>query len=252
MGLDYNYKIEIAYDGSKYQGWQQLGGEHRKNTIQGILADVLSDFCKESVNLIGASRTDAKVHAKGQVANFHTNRKLQKEDILSFNQSLPPDIQVLSLKKVPKEFHSRYSALGKQYQYQIYCKDKPTPFLRHQCLFLEGELDISAMREASKVLIGKYDFAGFASQMNDKRSTVKTITEIEITKQENLIIITYEGEGFLYHMLRIITGTLIEIGLHKRTLESLKEIIRTGNRSLAGPTVEGKGLCLTKIYYKNI
>ena len=248
----YNYKLVIAYDGTRYQGWQQLGGDKRKSTIQGILSDLLSEYCKEPINLIGAGRTDAKVHAKGQVANFYTTMKLDEEVLLAWNQSLPSDIQIISLKMVPEAFHSRYSAIAKQYQYQIYCKEKPTPFLRNHCLVLEGTLDIKAMREASKILLGNHDFAGFASQMSDGRSTRKTITKIDFITDGNLLTIVYEGDGFLYHMIRILTGTLIEIGLHKRSMESLEMILKTGDRSLAGPTVEGKGLFLTKVTYKNI
>ncbi len=248
----YNYKLEIAYDGTRYQGWQQLGGASRNNTIQGILTDLFTEYCKENINLIGVGRTDAKVHAKSYVANFHTTKKLDEKIILQWNKSLPPDLQILSLKRVSETFHSRYSAIGKQYQYQIYCMDKVPPFIRNHCLSLEESLDIKAMEEAAKILIGRHDFAGFASQMSDGRSTVKTVTDIQIMKQGHLVTIVYEGDGFLYHMLRIVTGTLIEVGLHKRTADSLKEILKTGNRSLAGPTVDGKGLCLTKIYYKNI
>ena len=246
---NYNYKLEIAYDGTRYQGWQQLGGDSRNRTIQGILTDFLEAYCMESINLIGAGRTDAKVHARGQVANFHTSVRIEEKILLQWNQSLPPDIQILSIKRVPEVFHSRYSAIGKRYRYQIYCMEKPSPFLRNYCLALEESLDIQAMKEASEVLIGKHDFAGFASQMHDGRTTFKTIKEIQIMKEGNLITIEYEGDGFLYHMLRIVTGTLIETGLHKRTPESLKEILRTGDRSLAGPTVEAKGLSLLKIYY---
>lgn len=245
----YNYKLEIAYDGTRYQGWQQLGKERVSGTIQGILTEVLATYLKEPVKLIGAGRTDAKVHAKGQVANFHTTKKLDEKVLLEWNQSLPPDIQILSLLQVPEQFHSRYMATGKQYEYQIYCGDKPAPFLRNHCLTLKEHLDIEAMQEAARILEGRHDFMGFASHMSDGRSTVKTIKAITITEKGPLVTIVYEGDGFLYHMLRIITGTLIEIGLHKREKESLIEILSRKDRTLAGPTVEGKGLCLTKIYY---
>lgn len=247
--MTYNYKLEIAYDGTKYQGWQQLGGESQGVTIQGQVTEVLTGYLREPIKLIGAGRTDAKVHAKGQVANFHTTKKLEQKALLEWNQSLPADIQILSLTQVPEQFHSRYMATGKQYEYQIYCEDKPTPFLRNHCLALNEKLDIVKMQEAARILEGRHDFAGFASQMSDGRSTVKTITDITITKKGPLVTIIYEGDGFLYHMLRIITGTLIEVGLNKRNKESLKEILKAGDRSLAGPTVDGKGLCLRKIYY---
>ncbi len=250
--IDYNYKLEIAYEGTHYQGWQQLGGDSRNNTIQGILANVLTAYCKEPINLIGAGRTDSGVHALGQVANFRTTKVLEQKVLLQWNQNLPPDIQILSLKRMPEDFHSRYSAIGKQYRYQIYCGGKVSPFLRNQCIFMEENLDISRMQKAARILIGRHDFAGFASQMRDGRPTVKTISEIRFSQQDNLVTIIYEGDGFLYHMLRIVTGTLIEVGLHKRSLESLRTILETRDRSLAGPTIAAKGLCLTKIYYKNM
>ncbi len=248
----FNYRIEIAYQGTHYQGWQMLGGGNRGNTIQGILVELLSETCGEAIHLIGAGRTDANVHAKGQVANFYTSHCCTEDMLLQWNRKLPHDIQILSIKQVPMDFHSRYSAVAKQYEYQIYCEGKPSPFVRNTCLAVEGSLDIDAMRQAAELLIGTHDFAGFASQMSDGRSTIKTISHISIHKQGQLLTITYEGDGFLYHMLRIITGTLVEIGCHKRDKDSIIEVLKTKKRSLAGPTVDGKGLCLVKIYYKNI
>lgn len=250
--ISYNYKIQIAYDGTRYQGWQLLGGESRATTIQGILTDFISEYCNEPVNLIGAGRTDAAVHATGQVANFYTTKDLEEGLLTQWNQNLPSDIQIVSLEKVPDKFHSRYDAIGKQYQYQIYCKGKPTPFLRNHCLAVDENLDLKAMREAASLLVGKHDFAGFASPMSDGRTTIKTITGIRLIENDNLLTIVYEGDGFLYHMLRIITGTLIEVGQHIRSVDSIKEVLRTLDRRLAGPTVDGKGLILTKVYYKNM
>ena len=245
----YNYKIEIAYQGTCYLGWQQLGGEERSNTIQGILNALLSDICGEKVHLIGASRTDANVHALGQVANFHTSHKCTEDMLPAWNRGLPADIQILSLEQVSKDFHSRYAAVAKQYEYQIYCEGKPSPFKRNTCLEVNDSLNIDAMRKAAILLTGTHDFAGFASQMPDGRSTIKTISSIGMEKQGQLLTITYEGDGFLYHMIRILTGTLIEIGLHKREANSIREIFDSRDRRLAGPTIDGKGLCLKKVYY---
>lgn len=245
-----NIKLTIKYNGTRYQGWQRLGGEDSALTIQGILEEKAGELLGEKVALIGSGRTDAGVHAYGQVANFHTKKKIDCHAFLSeMNQRLPRDIQIVLAEPVSEEFHSRYSAVSKTYEYHIAAGDTPNVFARETSLLITEPLDLAAMRKAATFLVGTHDYAGFASKMPDKRPTVKTISDIQIRKEDTLLIITYEGDGFLYNMVRIMTGTLLEVGVGKRSPESIQEVLRTKNRQLAGKTVEGKGLFLSKAVY---
>ncbi|MDO5519214.1 MAG: tRNA pseudouridine(38-40) synthase TruA [bacterium] len=246
----YNVKMSVMYDGSRFQGWQRLGNGKENETIQGILERCISDILEEEVMVIGSGRTDAGVHAYGQVANVHITKELDLNEFQNqINQSLPKEIQVYGLEYVANQFHSRYDATSKYYEYHIGIGEVESPFYRKQRLYVREELNLDLMRKAAEYLCGTHDFTGFSSTMKDGRNTVKTIYEIEIMKEKDQIIISYHGDGFLYNMVRILTGTLLEIGQGDRTPESILTIFEKGDRQYAGKTVEGKGLFLKKVVY---
>ena len=243
-----NYRIKIQYDGSRYRGWQRQQGE--KNTIQGRIEQVLSKQMGFPVTIDGAGRTDAGVHAKEQVANFRLNTEKttqQLQDVL--NEYLPEDIRILKVEQAGERFHSRLSATGKVYEYHLLKKDCFDVFARKYSWQMEECLSLDAMKKTASCLLGRHDFKGFCSKSSKKKSTVRILTGIDIRETENDIYITYEGNGFLYNMVRIITGTLVEAGTGRRTPESVLEILEKGERSLAGETAPAKGLKLLKVRY---
>lgn len=245
-----NIKLIIKYNGTRYQGWQRLGNEQKASSIQGILEEAAGSIIGEKVTLTGSGRTDAGVHAYGQVANFHTKKAVDCSRLRTeLNQVLPKDIQIVEACEVASSFHSRYSAVSKCYEYHIETGPYQSVFSRETSLHVKGSLDLAAMRKGASYLTGTHDFAGFSSKMPDGRGTVKTISKVEIIKEQNQILLRYEGDGFLYNMVRIMTGTLLEIGLGQRSPESILEVFSTKNRQLAGMTVEGKGLFLAKVVY---
>lgn len=242
----------LQYEGTKYQGWQKQ--ESTDNTIQGKLESILSKMACETVEVHGAGRTDAGVHAKGQVAHF----KLPKEkfadksegEIMEYiNKYLPEDIAVISLKEAGERFHARLNAIGKIYQYRIINSNIPHVFDRRYVYVIEKSLNIEKMREAAKLLVGTHDFKAFTSTKRGKKSTVRTIERIDIQKTGDEIMLTYKGDGFLYHMVRILTGTLIEIGLLERKPESILEIFASMDRKNAGILAPAKGLTLLEVLY---
>ena len=205
-----NYKMILQYDGTRYNGWQKQG--NTDNTIQGKLETLLSRIAGEPVEIHGAGRTDAGVHAAGQVANakFHTD--LSDEELLqTINHYLPEDIEVTSLARMPERFHSRLNAVDKTYEYRIVIDGRKHVFERKYVYFPEAPLDVEKMKEASKAFIGTYDFRSFCANKRMKKSTVRTITGIDFCEKDGILIISYTGTGFLYHMVRILTGTLVEV-----------------------------------------
>lgn len=245
-----NIKLEIAYEGTRYQGWQRLGKEQKGSSIQGLLEEVLSTVLGEPLQLIGSGRTDAGVHAFGQVANCHINSKMELQELHSkVNRMLPADIQVLRIEEVGEQFHSRYDAKGKVYEYHLDVREVPDVFIRTRALSVTEPLQVEAMRRAAKRLLGTHDFAGYASKMNDGRTTVKTLYSIELLETKGDIVIRFYGDGFLYNMVRILVGTLLEVGQGKRTEDSVSVPFVTRNRQDAGPTISGIGLYLSKVVY---
>lgn len=243
-----NFKFILQYEGTRYQGWQRQ--ESTDNTIQGKLEKLLSLMCDEKVEVQGSGRTDAGVHALAQVANAHMNTDMTAEEILDYmNRYLPEDIGVISVTEVPERFHSRLNAKGKTYCYQIINGKIPNVFLRRFAYVVEEALDLEAMKKAAGHLIGTHDFKSFTSTKKGKKSTVRTVTGIYFEKEKNVIKITYEGDGFLYHMVRILTGTLLEVGLGKRKPEELPEVLAALDREKAGALVPAKGLTLVEVRY---
>ncbi len=243
-----NIRMILQYDGTRYQGWQKQ--VTTANTIQGKLEELLSRMKGEAVRLHGCGRTDAGVHARCQVANFHTNSNRTEAEILKYvNLYLPDDIRVLSIKEMDGRFHSRLHAKEKTYLYRIHNDAIADVFTRRYTYFFSETLDLDLMRRAAVLLTGTHDYLSFCANRRMKKSTVRTISEIEIKRVGKEIQITYRGNGFLHHMVRIMTGTLLEVGLGQRTPESMTELLASKNRERAGTLVPGQGLTLMEVRY---
>lgn len=242
-----NYKITIQYDGTRYNGWQRQG--NTKNTIQERFENVLFRMCGRKVEIFASGRTDAGVHAEGQVANFKCATEKTCEEIMEYlNRYLPEDIAVTSIAEVEERFHSRMNAVSKTYEYQIAVK-KPNVFIRKYVFAADRTPDVEKMRSAANLLLGKHDFKGFSSVGKTKKSTVRTLNAIEITSKEGIIKIRINGSGFLYNMVRILAGTLFEIGTGKLDETVIHEIFEEKNRKKAGPTLPACGLKLVEVFY---
>ena len=243
-----NYKMTICYDGSRYFGW-----EHQPNTdmtIQGKLETVLNRLTGNEVKLIGAGRTDAGVHARGMTANVWLDPVDDEEEMRrTINQYLPEDICLTDFRQASDRFHSRYNAVGKTYRYSCYVGDAKPVFDRKYVYTLETVPDIDRMRQAADHLMGKHDYASFCGNPKMKKSTVRIVDRIEIRRQGDYLTLTYHGTGFLQYMVRILTGTLLEVGFGKRDPESIPDLIEAKDRRLAGFTAPAKGLCLMEVDY---
>jgi tRNA pseudouridine38-40 synthase len=241
-----NIKITIQYNGKNYCGWQK---QNNSPGIQGTIEKAIFDITREEVKITGSGRTDAGVHALGQVANFKTNSQIPVDRIPNaLNAKLPKDISIVKAEEVDEDFHSRYSAKKKTYRYQIYNSLYRSPIYADISYPVKYDLDIDKMKKEAKSLIGTYDFKGFMSSGSSVTDTVRTIYNIEVSKSEDLIIIEIEGNGFLYNMVRIIAGTLVDIG-RGRITENMSTIIKSKSRSMAGHTAPAHGLFLKKVDY---
>lgn len=243
-----NYKLTLQYDGTRYNGWQRQG--NTDNTIQGKLNEIIGRYLNEEVDLAGSGRTDAGVHAHAQVANFKTKKCFDKEIFLAeVNSFLPQDIRVTAVESVDERFHARLSAVSKTYEYVIDNAPVADVFARKYCYRVEEMLNVEAMRKAASLLIGTHDYISFCGNKKFKKSSVRTVTDIEITKTDGKIRITFTGDGFLQNMVRIMAGTLIEVGLGKREFSSIPAIIEAKSREAAGMMAPPEGLFLKKVYY---
>lgn len=243
-----NIGLIISYDGSRYDGWQKQG--NTKNTIQGKLETVLERMTGVETELHGSGRTDAGVHAKAQVANFYTDSAMSTEEIRDYlNMYLPEDIGVLEVREEAERFHARLCAVEKEYVYRIWNSRLPQVFERKYRYRLSEPLDVERMKRAAEFFLGEHDFKSFCANKRIKKSTVRRVSSIDIETLGEEIRITYRGNGFLYHMVRIMTGTLIEAGLGKREPEEIKEIIEKKDRQAAGYLVPPEGLCLEQVFY---
>ena len=241
-----NIKITIQYNGKNYCGWQK---QNNSPGIQGTIEKAIFDITREEVKITGSGRTDAGVHALGQVANFKINSQIPVDRIPNaLNAKLPKDISIVKAEEVDEDFHSRYSAKKKTYRYQIYNSLYRSPIYADISYPVKYDLDIDKMKKEAKSLIGTYDFKGFMSSGSSVIDTVRTIYNIEVSKSEDLIIIEIEGNGFLYNMVRIIAGTLVDIG-RGRITEKMSTIIESKSRSMAGHTAPAHGLFLKKVDY---
>ena len=242
-----NLRLDICYDGTRYRGWQRLNGED--NTIQGKIETALTRILGESVEISGSGRTDAGVHAKGQVANFHCNNAMPAEDILSqLRRYLPEDIGIYSCKECSERFHARLNAREKTYRYRIWNCAEPCVFERRYVSVMPEPLDLDQMKAAATYFLGEHDFSAFCGNPRFKKSTVRSVRSLEVTQEGAEIRITVTGDGFLHNMVRIMVGTLIEVGRGQRKPESIPDLYG-GKRSDAGFLVPPQGLCLMEVLY---
>lgn len=245
-----NYKLTIEYDGTRYNGWQRLKGND--NTIQSKLETVLSRMTDQAVQVTGAGRTDAGVHARGQVANAFLDTGLEEAEISEYmNRYLPEDIRIIEVKKAEERFHSRFCAKEKLYCYYISTGEKPSVFDRKYVYHIGYMPDLERMREAAAFLIGKHDFKSFCGNKHMKKSSVRDVHSIDIDFDEKngIIKISYRGDGFLQYMIRIITGTLLETGSGRREPSDMEAVLSALDREKAGYTAPPQGLFLEGVYY---
>lgn len=240
-------KLLLEYDGTNYHGWQR---QKNSRTIQEVLEEAISTITGEKIRVTGAGRTDAGVHAAGQVANFKTNTRIPVEKLpYAINSRLPDDIAVKGAWVAPESFHARISAKAKVYSYTIYNAPFPSPLLRNYAYFFPLPLDVDAMKEAANRFVGVHDFSAFMATGSPVKSPVRQVNRLEIDRRQDLLIIEIEANGFLYNMVRIIAGTLVEVGLHKIEPGEVASIIRSGDRERAGKTLPPQGLCLLRVIY---
>lgn len=245
-------KLVVAYDGTAYSGWQlQPNGI----TIEEVLNRELSDLLREEIRVIGASRTDAGVHALGNVAVFDTVARIPGEKIsYALNTRLPEDIRIRGSEEVALDFHPRHCDSEKTYVYRIWNHSFANPMERLYSKFCYYPLDLERMRQGAECLVGTHDFQSFCSAGSQAETTVRTVTGITVDRdpeEPRLVRITVRGKGFLYNMVRIISGTLLEMGMGLREPGEMKEILEAKDRQKAGPTAEAKGLTLVKIDFLN-
>ncbi len=243
-----NYKLIVQYEGTRYQGWQRQGTTG--NTLQGKFEAILTKMSGNIVTVQASGRTDSGVHAYGQVVNFHIEKGRTPQEIMDYlNQYLPEDVAVIAIEEVPDRFHSRLHAKNKTYLYRVLNSSVPHIFDRRYVYQVEHLIDIHAMKKAAEFLIGTHDFKAFTSTKKSKKSTVRTIESIRIEKVGDEIQFQYQGNGFLYHMIRIMTGTLLEIGMGERGVSDIPVILESGLRERAGILLPAKGLTLIGVRY---
>lgn len=248
--------IRVAYDGTNYCGWQL---QPNAVTIEGVLNEKLSQLLSQPIRVIGTSRTDAGVHALGNVAVFDVDENLSRIPAAkiapALNTRLPQDIVVQESCQVAEDFHPRKCVSGKTYEYHILSRQMPLPLMRFDSHYTWNTYDLEKMRQAAQVLVGEHDFKGFCSIKTQAETTVRTIYSIEV-EEEKLVVggsyftIRVKGNGFLYNMVRIIAGTLMEAGMGKRSVETIQKAVETGERTLAGPTAPARGLTLAAIEFE--
>jgi tRNA pseudouridine38-40 synthase len=242
-----NIQIIIEYDGSNYCGWQR---QENGISVQQKLEEAVVSITKEKSSLIGASRTDAGVHALGQSANFYTNSKIPIEKFaFAINSKLSDDIAVIKAMERDDNFHSRYHAKQKTYIYQIFTRRISSPFLKNYAYHCFYDVNLEKMIEGSKYIIGEHDFMAFMASGSQSKTFVRTIHEINIYKKKDLISIEVTGNGFLYNMVRILSGTLLYAAIGKMKPSDIKTIIQSKDRKLAGATLPACGLYLKEIVY---
>ena len=242
-----NYKLTLEYDGSRYRGWQRLSGVEA--TVQGKLETTLSRIFDEQVEVQGSGRTDAGVHALGQTASFRTARDLPPEQVLTeLRRWLPEDIGALDLEYADPRFHARLSTKEKTYQYRVWNSEAPCVFERRFVYVFPDPLDDAAMEEAARLLLGTHDFRCFSADRT-KKSTVRTLTALDVRRAGKELRFTLTGDGFLHHMVRILVGTLLEIGRGDRAPDCIPALFAGDSRAAAGFTVPAKGLCLMEVVY---
>ena len=242
-----NYKLTIRYDGSRYYGWERQPG---RETIQGKIEAVLAEMTGEPAEVIGAGRTDAGVHAAAMIANVRLATKLTPDAIRDYlNHYLPDDIAVDDVKVAADGFHARYRAVGKLYTYVCHVGPVKPVFDRKYLTVLDYEPDVERMRAAAVHLVGEHDFKSFCTNPRMKKSTVRTVDSIEIVRKKDRVIFRVHGNGFLQNMVRVIVGTLLEVGKGLRDPEDIPGVLEACDRTKAGYTAPARGLTLTRVDY---
>ena len=249
-----NIKLTVEYDGTNFQGWQIQKSDSR--TIQGSIEKALKTIFEKKIKLYGSGRTDSGVHALGQVANFKVNTQMTIDEIAqAINGNLPRDIAVIKAEEVNEEFHAQYSVKRKTYRYTILYRKSRCAQQRNYCLHYQGKLNVRAMKEEAKSLLGKKDFKSFQASDPAKRSkllkenTIRTISNISIKKKNDLILIEMTANGFLYKMVRNMVGTLLEVGRGKFEKGCIRKILAKKNRNCAAYTAKAHGLSLVSVKY---
>lgn len=243
-----NYRMTLQYEGTKYNGWQKQG--NTPNTIQEKLEAILQKLDGAEVEVRGSGRTDAGVHAMGQVASFALEHPMEPREVMDYlNRYLPRDIAVVALSEAEPRFHARLNARGKTYRYRIHQGEVPDVFGRRYSWPCTDELDLEAMRAAAGYLVGRQDFQSFCDVKNSKKSTVRRVDAIEIYRENTDVVLDFTGEGFLYHMVRIMVGTLAEVGARRLLPGQIPDILEAKNRKQAGPLAPACGLMLMEVTY---
>jgi tRNA pseudouridine38-40 synthase len=240
-------RLVVQYDGTGYAGFQV---QPNCPTVQGALEQALGRLLNESIRITGASRTDAGVHAYGQVVTFTTENVIPLERIVpALNAVLPADVATTSAEEVPADFHPRFGALDKEYLYRILNRALPSPFLGRYAWHLKQPLDVTAMESAAQVLVGEHDFAAFCAAGGAAKTTVRELYEVSLQRNDEVIECRFGGNSFLYMMVRIMVGTLVEVGLGRLATDDVRGILQSGDRNQAGPTAPPQGLTLIEIQY---
>ena len=241
-----NIRLTIEYDGTNYSGWQI---QPKNCTVQEALRNAIGNLTGETVHVQGSGRTDAGVHALGQVANFKTESTIPTEQmVMAINSELPPDIQVMEAEEASAEFHSQYDAKSKTYRYLIRNALIPSALNRNRYAWIKQPLDLAKMKDAAALFVGTHDFESFASESREKDS-VRTVILLDLTRDGSLIELEIEANGFLYNMVRAIAGTLIEVGRGRFEVEDVKAMLDAADRQSGGPTAPAHGLYLVKVTY---
>lgn len=245
------YKLTLAYDGTEFSGWQ---AQPERRTVQGVLQNAWQEITGESVRMTATSRTDAGVHAQGQVVGIQTASELTAERLLGgINAKLPDDVVLRSVELVSDDFHATHDAVGKRYRYRIHYSRLRPLHNRQLVWHIPQPLDVAAMERAGQLLVGKHDFASFQSTGSPRDCTVRTITDVRVgqggAEEDDLIWIDVSGDGFLYNMVRNIVGTLVDVGAGRRPVEWISEVLAACDRKAAGQTAPAQGLMLIEVHF---
>ncbi len=238
----------LEYEGTDFHGWQK---QKRRRTVQGVLESALEELTGKQVKVVGSGRTDAGVHARGQVAGFSLATRLSPEELKrALNAHLPRDVVVRSLKQAPRSFHPQYAATRKHYRYRLLVGKERSPLRRRFVQVVSYECDLARMRQAARYLVGRHDFRAFTSAANSQDNTVRQLLRLDVRRVKDELWMDFVADGFLYNMVRAMVGTLLGVGRGKLSPTEIRKILNSRDRSRAGPTAPAKGLCLMRVMYQ--